>query len=102
MRAEGSGSKKRWSAEEKKLLIKVHGELEARDKSHQFFDDIKTKFPSRTIASIEEECRRLSLKPKRNPRSENCEHCGEKIESERIGNYHKKCYHKKYYIDSKQ
>lgn len=100
MRAESTNGKQRWTAEEKSRLKKLHSEAAEEQRSHLFFEKLRENFANRTVASVIEECRRLGLKPKRNPKSGACTYEGcttELTKSNRIGDLCRRCYNRRWY-----
>ena len=105
MRAESTNGKIRWTKEEVLRLRDMHSKASAEAKSHIFSEKLAAHFKPRSVASVVEECRRLGLKPKRNPRSEVCtyESCGKILTpDDRIGNVCCRCYNRKWYRDSRK
>lgn len=100
MRAETTNGKQRWTSDEINKLKQLHSAANCEAKSHLFFERLTENFKNRTVASVVEECRRLGLKPKRQPKSELCtyEDCTEILSnSNRVGNLCRRCYNRKWY-----
>jgi hypothetical protein len=104
MRAESTNGKIRWTDEEISKLRELHDKALSEPKSHIFSEKLASHFKPRSVASVVEECRRLGLKPKRNPRSEICTYeCGIVLTPDnRIGDVCCKCYNRKWYRDSRK
>jgi hypothetical protein len=100
MRAESTNEKQRWTKDEVAKLKNLHSAADCEARSHLFFEKLTANFKNRTVASVVEECRRLGLKPKRNPKSDKCtyEDCGADLATaDRIGNLCRRCYNRRWY-----
>ena len=100
MIAESVSSKQRWTEADKTRLRDIHEKTGPESRSSKFFEKVTESFGNRSYASVVEECRRLGLKAKRNPRTDLCEHCETDLrvpEADRIGNACRKCYNKNWY-----
>ena len=101
-------TRKRWSEEDRSRLRSLHEEQPAEAKAKDFKEKLARRFdPDRTIESVDEECRRLALNPKRLPRSVNCvsEQCktpgGLLLNKEnRVGDLCRKCYSKQWFVNN--
>lgn len=100
MRAESTNGKQRWTKEEIDKIKQLHSESECECKSHLFFEKLSENFKHRSVASVVEECRRLGLKPKKQPKSDKCtyEDCGADLSTvSRIGNLCRRCYNRRWW-----
>lgn len=109
MRAENTIAKQRWTSKDKELLIRLRDEAKDEGKSQTFFEKLTAAFNEssgtiRTVPSIADECRRLSLPVKRNPKTENCTEDICKIvltKDNRVGNTCRRCYNRLWFRKNK-
>ena len=107
---------KRWTDSDKERLRRMHKALAPEKRSSDFYEKLANMYgkeEGRTTSAIQEECRRLGLKPKRFPKSPICTNpeCGvwlvsasadTNTASNRVGNFCKTCYGKLWIKNNKK